>query len=292
MINPLRYYKNLIQKKFKIYLEKRELRSLASHTHPKWSAVGIALIESLDRIASDIERTKMDLIEKRRFFLLQSCEEIAVIDYGAGKSYQKRTKEEMKRGVLGVSKVADVTKASKPQPWAFMLFKIIRSLKPLSSLELGSCVGISASYISSALEINEKGRLISLEGSPEIARIAQESLDEMNLRNCFIGIGPFHDTLKDALANANPIDFLFNDGHHDYDAVLQYYHEALPYLSKDAVIIFDDISWSPGMRKAWTEIENKESVRLSIDLHAIGIVIMGDTSVPKKKLSISLFNTI
>ena len=56
--------------------------------------------------------------------------------------------------------------------------------------------------------------------------------------------------------NSDPIDLFFNDGHHDRDAVINYFEKVLPYLSKNAVIVIDDISWSPGMKSAWMEIEN------------------------------------
>ena len=62
----------------------------------------------------------------------------------------------------------------------------------------------------------------------------------------------------------------------------------MPYLSNGAVVVFDDISWSTGMRKAWAEIEEDERVSASIDLHTMGIALVKKNSEPKKKFSIPL----
>lgn len=83
-------------------------------------------------------------------------------------------------------------------------------------------------------------------------------------------------------------DFFFNDGHHDHDAVIRYFNQVIPYLSDAAVIVFDDISWSRGMRKAWTEIENDERISASIDLHTIGIALIDNAMNTKERFKIPL----
>lgn len=278
---------------FPVHLVRRhkakiESGRLAAYGSPRLKAVGDALHETLANIMSAAEHELITMIEQRRSFLLNSDKEIAVIDYGAGKPNSNRTKEEMKRGVPSTALVADICKDSKTSFWAFFLFKLIRKLEPLSCVELGSCVGISASYQAAALSINGKGRLTTLEGSPEISKIAKETLESLNLENTSVVTGPFHETLKDALELSKPVDFFFNDGHHDHDAVIQYFNEALPKLSDEAVIVFDDISWTPGMRRAWAEIENDKRVTASIDLQAIGIALIGKNAANKHKFKIPL----
>ncbi len=273
---------------FRRYKARSALTQLTSHKYSKLKAVGDALYESLTNTISAEEKKLITLIEQRRSFLLNSDKEIAVIDYGAGSPSSNRTKEEMEKGVQSTALVANICKASKPAFWATFLLKLIRKLEPSSCVELGSCVGISASYQATALNINGKGNLLTLEGSPEIAQIAKETLESLNIQNASIVTGPFHETLKGVLESAKPIDFFFNDGHHDHDAVIQYFNEALPYLSNEAVIVFDDISWSPSMRKAWTEIEDDERVTASIDLQSIGIALVGNNLATKEKFRIPL----
>ena len=78
------------------------------------------------------------------------------------------------------------------------------------------------------------------------------------------------------MQNAQPIDFFFNDGHHEHDAVLEYFEQAKPYLSTDAVVVFDDIDWSDGMQAAWNTIRKDDRVMASVDLGAIGVVVLGE----------------
>ena len=88
-------------------------------------------------------------------------------------------------------------------------------------------------------------------------------------------------TLDKVLNEHKPIDFAFIDGHHDEDATITYFEQIQPYLSEKSILIFDDISWSDGMRKAWKRIEGSEKVRISLDLRVIGICIL-DNDIDQK----------
>lgn len=81
--------------------------------------------------------------------------------------------------------------------------------------------------------------------------------------------------MEEQLQRAKPIDFFFNDGHHDRDAVIEYFEQSKPYLANDAVIVFDDIDWSEGMSEAWKEIQRDDVTMVSIDLGGIGVVVLG-----------------
>ena len=273
-------------KQYQKYQAKSAISRLTTHESAHLQAIGEALAETLSHSLSPEEKATIDLIEQRRTSLLNSDEVITVIDYGAGSRGAKRTKEEMAKGVQSAARVADVCKASKPAFWATFLFKLIRKLQPLSCVELGACVGISAAYQASALKINGKGRLFTIEGSPEVANIARETLAGLGLENATVVVGPFQETLSGVLESASPIDYFFNDGHHDHDAVLHYFAEALPHLSDGAVIVFDDISWSEGMRRAWSEIENDERIIATVDLQTMGIAVMGSEPSAKEKIKI------
>lgn len=194
----------------------------------------------------------------------------------------------MDQGVALTLRVADMAAASKPAFWATVLFKIIRKLGPRSCVELGSCVGISGSYQASALKMNGNGTIVTLEGSPEVAKLAEETFEGLGIRNASVVTGPFHRTLNGVLQTSKPVDFFFNDGHHDHDAVIRYFNESMPYLADNAIIVFDDICWSEGMRKAWREIEEDKRVWASIDLQSIGIALMRKTSATKLVFRIPL----
>lgn len=260
---------------------KQAVSSLKSHADPKARAIADALDDTITGRLPHIEQDLIASIEYRRSSLLNSDAEILVIDYGAGDPDSNRTKAEMEQGVQSLVRVSDVCGGSQSAFWATLLFRLVRRLQPRNCVELGTCVGITASFIASALKVNGGGTLWTLEGSPENARIGRETLDSLGLRNAHVVMGPFHETLRGVMESAKPIDFFFNDGHHDRDAVMGYFCEALPHLASDAVVVFDDISWSPGMREAWVEITRHDRVRLSIDLGLIGVVLIGPESFAK-----------
>lgn len=265
---------------------KNTLSQLIAHQDARLKAIGIAIQEALSNDLSPKEINAISLIEKRRTSLLNSNLEIDVIDYGAGSPNMVRKKEEMQKGFHSRATVASITKSSKPQLWSIILFKMIRKLFPNSCVELGTCVGISASYQAAALNLNAKGVIVTLEGSPAIADIAKETFDILGLRNTSVVTGPFHQTLHAVCDASKPIDFFFNDGHHDHNAVIEYFNQAMPFFSESAVVIVDDISWSTGMREAWAEIEEDERVSASVDLAALGIALIRKDSEAKYKFKL------
>jgi predicted O-methyltransferase YrrM len=256
------------------YRASKNIDVLISHNHPIISALGRAIQESLDGTLSIEESREIDLIEYRRSQLLKSLDSIAVVDYGAGSGDKKRKANEMRTGVRSLQAVSFLARASKPKFWALILFKVIRETRPVSCLELGTCLGISGSYQASALKFNGEGTISTLEGSEEMVRIARETFSNLGMVNATVISGPFHQTLQDVLSSCKPIDFFFNDGHHDKLAVIDYFQQALPFLSDSAIVVVDDISWSPGMREAWNYIARHEQTRASFNLGGMGIVLI------------------
>ena len=89
-------------------------------------------------------------------------------------------------------------------------------------------------------------------------------------------VGRFSDILIGTLKEIKSVDFAFIDGHHDRDATIEYFNKIKPYLSKDAIVVFDDISWSDGMKEAWNIIQKDTIFKTFEDLKKIGICYLGD----------------
>ena len=53
---------------------------------------------------------------------------------------------------------------------------------------------------------------------------------------------------------------------------LRYFESCLQKITSPAILIFDDIHWSPEMEDAWREIKSHPSVMLTIDLFFMGLV--------------------
>lgn len=97
------------------------------------------------------------------------------------------------------------------------------------------------------------------------------------MENGHVVVGRFTDTLDGVLNAYQPIDCVFVDGHHDEMATVAYFEQIVPHLSPRSLMVFDDISWSPGMSRAWAHISENEQVKLSVDLGAIGLCAIDES---------------
>ena len=242
--------------------------------------LGEALSEALQETLSPIEEQWIKKIEKLRHELYASKEILSINDFEAAQS-----------GKIEIEKISvgDVSSGgSNPYLWSLILFKLIKKFKPLFCLELGTCVGISASFQAAALKINGSGRILTIDGAKELTEFSKENFSSLDLDNIIAVSGRFQDILMDQLKKYKKFDYALIDGHHDEKATLVYFEQILPFMTEQAVIIFDDISWSAGMKKAWTTITADERIKIAVDLNKLGICIINNTIQEKKIISISL----
>lgn len=271
------YLKRLLSS-IRLYILKNKLNKLIfamDVTDDHTNIVYEAIIESLKNKLTTEEKLWITRIESIRRNLDSSTEAIVVQDFGAGNSDRHLTREEMYKGRMVEKIIGDVSKkASKPYFWCILLFKLIRKYKPNSCIELGTCLGTSGAYQAAALEINGSGHLATFEGAETLAAIAETQFKQLSLKNVTIIRGRFQDKLQTYIEGKKQIDYAFIDGHHDYEATLEYFDQIIPFLSNNAIVIFDDISWSKGMKKAWRDIIKQEHVKLSFDLIKVGVCII------------------
>jgi predicted O-methyltransferase YrrM len=171
--------------------------------------------------------------------------------------------------------------SSTPYFWSVFLFKLVRKFKPLHCVELGTCLGISAAFQAAALHLNGFGQIVTLEGMEPLAALAQNHFRGLGQENVTVVVGAFQDTLEETLDNYKPIDFVWIDGDHREGSTITYFEQTLKYLADPGVVVLDDITWSPGMKRAWKAIEADPRVTISIDMRKLGIAII-DTAVRGK----------
>jgi predicted O-methyltransferase YrrM len=271
------------------YQAEFKLSQLRNIKKPAAEKVANALFDALKNSLDPEEKKWVDRIEEKRKMLNSSITEISITDFGAGKANLDRTEDEMYRGVVTETTVGEACRiASKPYFWSLFLFKLIREFKPLVCIELGTCLGISGAYQASAQKLNKNGRLITLEGSQSIASLAEENFQQLGLDNVQVVTGRFQDTLDRVLTENNPIDYAFIDGHHDEKATISYFKKVIPHLSKNSIIVFDDISWSDGMRRAWEHIEKNILIKISLNLGVIGVCVLDENIDEKFKFRIPM----
>jgi len=250
--NNMIYRKSIVKavlKKLTIYVAKIKLNQLGNIQNPAADKIANAINDTLINKLTPEEKELVERIEKKRSELNNSLMEITITDYGAGSPNKKRNKDQMYEGVVTTTTVSNACKASKSYFWSLVLFKLIREFKPTTCIELGAGLGISGAYQASALKLNNKGNITTLEGAKSLASLAKDNFQQLGLENVDVVIGRFQDNLGRILTK-KVIDYAFIDGHHDEEATISYFEQFFPYLSQKSLLIFDDISWSDGMRRA------------------------------------------
>ena len=183
-----------------------------------------------------------------------------VEDYGAGSQYSTASH----RSVSSI-----VKHAVKSKKYARLLYRMVRYYRPGTTIELGSSLGITTSYVAMA---NPKGNVLTFEGSRQVAKIALQNFKQLNLENIRLIEGNFDYTLPASLYYLSTVDLAFIDGNHRRDPTLQYFQCLLAKRNNDSIFIFDDIHWSREMEQAWQQISEHPAARCTIDLFFIGIV--------------------
>lgn len=197
-----------------------------------------------------------DVIESVRAKHLLDFSKIDVLDFGTGNS---RT----------VSKSKVAKSSVKPKKYSQLLFRLAKRFAGNTILELGTSLGITTLYLS--LSGNEK-QIYTLEGSEQIAELAQRNFNRLKRENIKLITGNFNDTLPEVLSSVKQVDFVFFDGNHRKEPTIGYFKQCLEKASENSVFIFDDICWSKEMNEAWKEIIKHEAVSISIDLYQLGLV--------------------
>ena len=214
---------------------------------------------------------KIELLRKQ---LLTNNATIEVEDFGAGSAvipFKNR-------------KIKDIANSSlKKKKYAQLLFRIAKYYQSKSIVELGTSFGISTCYLASA---NSNTKVITFEGSHNIAKIALNNFSKAGLKNVELIEGSFEKTLPSIIDITQNVDFLFIDGNHRKKATLEYFDIFLKKANTQSIFIFDDIHWSEEMEEAWKLIQQQPSVTLTIDLFFIGLVFFSKDFKAKQHFTI------
>lgn len=205
---------------------------------------------------NETDKKNLQIVAELRSSGMQDESVVKFLDFGAGKPEDKRSEEEMLNGVVAETTIAKLSSIGLKNEWSEWIYTIVKTKKPKVVLELGTCCGFSAITMAMA---NESATVYTIEGAKEIAAVASENIKKAGCDNVVQVVGRFADVLQETLERISPIDFAFIDGHHDKEATIKYYKQILPYMSKGSVMAFDDISWSQGMKEAWSFISSESA---------------------------------
>jgi predicted O-methyltransferase YrrM len=190
--------------------------------------------------------------------LLKNTEVIKVTDFGSG---SKVFKSDTRR-ISAITKTSGTTLKNTK-----LLFRMVRYFQPTHILELGTNLGIGTQTMALA---NPDANITTIEGCPEILKVATQKFSSNNLRNINGIQGRFEDKIHEL--SPSQWDLIFFDGHHSKEATLKYFEMLLPSAHNDSVFIFDDIYWSKGMTEAWEMIKEHPQVTITVDTFHWGIV--------------------
>lgn len=186
---------------------------------------------------------------------------ISVTDYGAGSHWAKSSER-------SVSTIAKSSK--KALKWQLILYRIVKKYYTNATiLELGTSLGCTTAFLATA---NPSNQVITLEGCPEIAKIAQQTFDQLTLKNIEISVGNIDETLPQTLNKLSSVDVVFFDANHRYEPTIRYFETCLAKATENSCFIFDDIYWSNEMKLAWKELKNRPEIGFSIDFFQLGIL--------------------
>ncbi len=252
---------------------RRQLEKLALAPHPEAGRLAQVLLQVLNKgLPPELKR-----VEQHRQELVSQTRSAEILDHGAGSPELGLSREQMESGRLVQEDLAQLARGSSvPPAMARLLYSLGRTFRPTTSLELGSCMGLSACCIGLGLQEGSRdSRLLSIEGDPTLAGIARASLKACRVRCAEIRQGTFQQVLADWLPKAPPVDFLFNDGVHEEHTDWELTTLVLEHMPDNALLLLDDIDWSPGMRRFWKRIKEHERVSLSVDLFRSGLLLTG-----------------
>ena len=152
------------------------------------------------------------------------------------------------------------------------LFRLAVWLRPERIIELGSNAGISTVYLHGA---DTRTPLDTVEGNPEVAALAQETFRQAGVSpQLRASMATFHDWLAGQPTPPPTRLLAFIDGDHRYQPTLDYVEQLLGWADDESILVVADIHWSPGMERAWGELQRHPRVRAAVDTYHFGLLFL------------------
>jgi predicted O-methyltransferase YrrM len=217
-------------------------------------------------------------VEKIRGELLKSQESAHWKVYGTTSHTRGTERVQLNEGVdVGEMSVKEQTPIiSVPDALGRYIYDVVRVHKPAVCIELGTAFGVSALYITAALAANNNGGyLFSIEGSAGYAKIAERTLQQLDMNNRWeILVGSTQTRLPELLAETERVDFAFIDADHSYEGTIWHFEQLLTKSVPGTILLFDDVNWSTDMLQAWDEIKRHPRTTNYKLIHRMGEVVI------------------
>jgi len=146
--------------------------------------------------------------------------------------------------------------ASLEDGW--MLYALVKAIKPKLALEIGSNQGFSTCMIAAALVENDRGELWTIDTEMSHLEAVADNLDHYGLSNHVkLYQGRATDILNTILPNMqNEFEFVFEDASHNADEIIAELKLLAPYLSDETYLVFHDSILLSNVAYALTQVES------------------------------------
>ncbi len=220
---------------------------------------------------------EIEKIEAQRNKLMNSKDSIDRTDFGAGKINSDRHP---------IQPISSIARQSLSLPFQCrFLYKLLKWTKPGICIEFGTCLGITSLYLAYGID---GGKIISIEGDPVLASMAQNMFDQMQVKNIEAINSTFEDFVNKDLKELEAVDFIFIDGNHRSEPLLSYYHALKPHIRSHTIIMVDDIYWSSDMNSGWRLLTEMPEVTQSVDCFQFGLLFFSADFISKQNHFIRL----
>jgi predicted O-methyltransferase YrrM len=178
------------------------------------------------------------------------------------------------------------TSASVPPQWGHFLRRLADAMPRGVVFELGALAGISGAYLAQGRGCD---RLLTIEGSPDFARIAAETFSTVGIEAQVL-LASFDDGLRSWLDKAPPaIGLAYIDGHHDGAATRAYVRRLRAALLPGALVVLDDITLNAGMWAAWRDFADEPGWRAAIHTGRFGVLQQDSGASRPQRVDLSRF---
>lgn len=176
--------------------------------------------------------------------------------------------------------------SSVTRPWGTFLYLCAKGFRAERILELGSCAGISGSYLASTPTCCE---FVSIERSPELAVVAREHVRATFPKGQVINAN-IDDVLEEVLERfQSGLSLYYVDANHRYEPTLRYFEQAIPRFKRGTLVVFDDIHWSKGMWEAWQVLRVREGFSHTIDVGRFGLCVWQGGPVQPRQFNLAKY---
>lgn len=174
--------------------------------------------------------------------------------------------------------------AASPEIWSRFHYLLTKNLRAKTYLEIGTNLGVSGSYILSALSAYKDAKFITMEGLGQLSDVAENQFLKLAEPHQFrILRGLYEQTFETLMELPVLFDLIFIDGNHKYEPTLHYFQQLKNKTAEVAVFVFDDIYVGHEMQAVWKKIKTDPDVNFTLDLYKLGIVIIDRSENEKGK---------